>query len=93
MINKIFFLVQQAGSLMLMPRSHIRHLGTTYDTVASHSFHVAIIAYCLSRMEGISHDNSMKTTMMGLLHDVAEARTGDLDFVAKHYKNLMRRKQ
>ncbi|OGC69361.1 hypothetical protein A2415_03860 [candidate division WWE3 bacterium RIFOXYC1_FULL_39_7] len=85
MIEKIFHLIQQAGSLMQMPRSHTRHLGTTYDTVASHSFHVAIIAYCISRMEGLSDEKAMKSSTMGLFHDLAEARTGDLDFVAKHY--------
>ena len=85
MIEKVFHLIQQAGSLMQMPRSHTKHLGTTYDTVASHSFHVAIIAYCLSRMEGLTHEKAMKSSTMGLFHDLAEARTGDLDFVAKHY--------
>ncbi len=77
--------MQQAGMLMLMPRTHMRQLGNTFDTVASHSFHVAIIGYCLARMEGLSHESGMKTATMGLFHDLAEARTGDLDFVAKHY--------
>lgn len=70
---------------MQMPRSHNKHLGTTFDNVASHSHHVSIIAYCLSRMEGLSHEKAMKSTTMAAFHDLAEARTGDLDFVAKHY--------
>ncbi len=70
---------------MQMPRSHTRHLGNTYDTVASHSYHVAVIAYCLARMEGLSNEKAMKAATIGLFHDLAEARTGDLDFVAKHY--------
>jgi len=36
-------------------------------------------------MEGLSNDRATKTLSMGLFHDLAEARTGDLDFVAKHY--------
>lgn len=82
---KILYLIQQAGSLMLMPRSHNRSLGTTYDTVASHSFHTAIIAYCIARMEKLSQEDAMKAMVMGLLHDLAEARTGDMDFISKNY--------
>lgn len=84
-MKEILYLIQQAGSLMLMPRTHKRSLGTTYDTVASHSHHVSIIAYCISRAEGLSHEDGLKAMAMGTLHDLAEARTGDLDFVAKHY--------
>lgn len=85
MIRKILYLIQQSGVLMLMPRSHNKQLGTTFDSVASHSHHVSIIAYCLSRMEGLTHEQAMKSTTMAVFHDLAEARTGDLDFVAKHY--------
>jgi len=85
MNKRILYLIQQAGSLMQMPRSHKRSLGTTFDTVASHSFHVAIIAYCIARMENLPHDDAQKCLTMGLLHDLAEARTGDLDFISKNY--------
>lgn len=70
---------------MTMPRVHNKHLGTTFDTVASHSHHVAVIAYCISRMEGLSHESAIKSLAMATFHDLAEARTGDFDFVAKHY--------
>jgi len=85
MVDRILYLIQQAGSLMQMPRSHKRSLGTTFDTVASHSFHTAIIAYSIARMEQLTHDEATKSMQMGLLHDLAEARTGDLDFIAKNY--------
>lgn len=85
MLKKVLYLIQQAGSLMQMPRSHNRSLGTTFDTVASHSHHVSIIAYCIARMEKLTHEQSMKAMAMGALHDLAEARTGDMDFIAKHY--------
>ena len=70
---------------MLMPRSHIRQLGNTFDTVASHSHHVSIIAYCICRMENLSHEQAIRSMAMATFHDLPEARTGDLDFVAKHY--------
>lgn len=85
MNKRILYLIEQAGSLMHMPRSHIRHLGNSFDTVASHSFHVGIIAYCVARMEGLSESQAQKAVTMALFHDLAEARTGDFDFVAKHY--------
>ncbi|PIT97326.1 hypothetical protein COT77_02045 [Candidatus Berkelbacteria bacterium CG10_big_fil_rev_8_21_14_0_10_41_12] len=84
--KNILHLIQQAGTLMLMNRNHIRNLGNiTFDTIASHSFHVAIIAYCITRMEGRGHDEGLKAMNMGLMHDLAEARTGDNDFVSKNY--------
>lgn len=77
--------MEQAGALMQTPRSHKRSLGTTFDTIASHSHHAAIIAYSLSRMEGQDHAESLKCLAMATLHDLAEARTGDLDFISKNY--------
>lgn len=89
MNKRILYLIQQAGMLLEMPRSHIRNLGNNAsDTVASHSFQVAVIAYCIARMEGLSHQEGLEAMAMGVLHDLAEARTGDADFVAKHYAKL-----
>ncbi len=85
MLKKVLYLIQQSGVLMRMPRNHNKHLGNTFDTVASHSHHVAVITYCLCRMEGISHDQALKTVAMAVFHDIPKARTGDVDFVAKHY--------
>jgi len=71
--------------LMQMPRTHQKNLGTTFDTVASHSHHTSIIAYCLARMENLSHEDALKAMAMANLHDLQEARTGDLDFAGKNY--------
>ena len=83
--KRVLYLIQQAGALLQTPRSHKRTLGTAFDTVASHSHHVSIIAYCISRMEGLSHEDGLKTLAMAAFHDLAEARTGDLDLISKHY--------
>ncbi|TSC93314.1 MAG: metal-dependent phosphohydrolase [Candidatus Berkelbacteria bacterium Licking1014_85] len=84
--KKIMYLIQQAGTLMMTNRSHIRNLGNVaFDTLASHSFHVGIIAYCIVRMEKLSHIDGMQAITMGIFHDLAEARTGDNDFVTKNY--------
>lgn len=83
--KKILFLIEQAGTLMQMPRSHVRTLGNAFDTIASHSYHVAIMGYCIARMEGLSHEEGMKALTMGSFHDFAEARSADLDFISKNY--------
>lgn len=83
--KKILFLIEQAGTLLQMPRSHVRTLGNAFDTIASHNYHVSMIAYCLARMEGLSNQDGMKALTMGSLHDLAEGRTADLDFISKNY--------
>lgn len=85
MIQRILYFIQQASVSMQFPRTHIKSLGNSFDTVASHSYHVSVIAYCISRMEGLSHNEALEAMAMGILHDLAEVRTGDLDFVAKFY--------
>ncbi|MDB5179101.1 MAG: phosphohydrolase [Patescibacteria group bacterium] len=86
MTKRVLYLIQQASMLLDMPRSHVRNLGNnTPDTIASHCYQVSVIAYCLARMEGLSHEVGLKAMAMGTLHDLAEARTGDMDFVAKNY--------
>lgn len=87
--KRILYLIQQASTLMLMQRQHIRNLGnTSFDTIASHSFHVGIIAYCIARMEKLSHEEGLRAIAVGLIHDLAEARTGDNDFVSKNYTTM-----
>jgi 5'-deoxynucleotidase YfbR-like HD superfamily hydrolase len=83
--KKILFLIEQAGTLLQMPRSHVRTLGNAFDTIASHSHHVSIMAYCIARMEGLSHEDGMKALAMGSFHDLAEGRMADLDFISKNY--------
>ncbi len=85
MNKRILFFIQQAGMLMQMPRTHKRNLGNTFDTVASHSHHTAIIAYSIARMENLSHEEGMRAMAMANLHDLPEARTGDFDFIQKNY--------
>ena len=84
-MDRLLHFIQQAGVLMQMPRSHKKNLGNTYDTVASHSHHVSVIAYAIAKEEGLSETESLRCMAMAVFHDMAEARTGDMDFIAKHY--------
>lgn len=52
------------------------------ESVAEHSFRTAILGYILASLEG---GDPMKTAMMCLFHDTAEARIMDLHRVAKRY--------
>jgi 5'-deoxynucleotidase YfbR-like HD superfamily hydrolase len=52
------------------------------ESVAEHSFRTAILGYILASLEGA---DPMKTAVMCLFHDTAEARIGDLHRVAKRY--------
>lgn len=82
-----FFLIQQAGVLLQMPRAHRRNLWTAFDTIASHSYHVAVISYILCKMEWLTDEEATKACTIGVFHDLAEARTGDHDFIAKKYND------
>ncbi|TXI31246.1 MAG: HD domain-containing protein [Niabella sp.] len=87
-LKRILYLIEQAGSLMLLPRTHIKHLGNSFDNIASHSYQVAVVAYCISRMEHLTHEEALQSVGMAIFHDLSEARTGDLDFIAKHYATV-----
>jgi len=55
------------------------------ETVAEHSFRVAIIGYLLATLEGA---DPKKTILMCLFHDIPETRIGDLHKVAQNYIKL-----
>lgn len=75
--------VFEAGQLKRTPRSGWLKLGINDpETVADHSFRTAIIGFILGEMEG--HD-PYRAASYCLFHDMAETRTGDLDWLAQRY--------
>ncbi len=52
------------------------------DSIASHSFRAAIIAYYLAKKLNADRE---KTVIMTLFHDVPEARIGDINKVSSSY--------
>jgi len=54
------------------------------ESVAEHSFRVAVLGYILADLEGA---NPMKTAIMCLFHDTHEARVNDLHRVGRRYAN------
>lgn len=80
----------EVGTMRKLPRMHRQTLLTddTSDTIASHSYRVALIAWLLAKAEGV---DPYKVVMMALLHDIAEARTGDHNWVHKRYVKVFDR--
>ncbi|MGA2400897.1 MAG: HD domain-containing protein [Syntrophobacteraceae bacterium] len=73
----------EMGMLKKTPRSGFQFLGSGRESVADHSFRVAMIGFALARMDG--NVDPFKVVCMCLVHDVPEARTGDRNYVNKRY--------
>ena len=76
----------EVGMLKKTPRTGYQFLGNGRESVAAHSFRVGIIGYVLAGLtDGADPD---KTLRLCLFHDLAEARTGDHNYVNKQYVNV-----
>ena len=64
------------------PRSGYQFLGSGTENVAEHSFSAAFVGYVLGDMAGL---DPCRIAMLCLMHDVHEARTGDLNYVNHIY--------
>ena len=73
----------EVGILKKIPRSGYQFLGTGGESVADHTFRVAVIAYLLAKSE--PETDVQKAVLMSLFHDFHEARTGDQNYVNKRY--------
>lgn len=70
--------------LKATPRSGYAFLGSGSESVASHSFGVAMLGLVLARM---ADADILKTLLLCLFHDLHEASTGDLNYVNQRYDN------
>jgi 5'-deoxynucleotidase YfbR-like HD superfamily hydrolase len=82
-MKRIAHLLFEARSLRRLPRSGYQFLGTGQESVAEHSFTTTFIAYVLSNM--VPEVDAHKLITMSLVHDLPEARIGDLNYVQKFY--------
>jgi 5'-deoxynucleotidase YfbR-like HD superfamily hydrolase len=76
-------LLYEAKLLKEVPRSGYQYLGAGRESVAEHSFMVTFIAHVVSRIEPAV--DALKLLRMCLIHDLPEARIGDLNSVQKKY--------
>lgn len=76
-------LIFELGQLKRTPRSGWLKLGIENpESVAEHSFSTAAIGFLLAEMEGL---DPYRVAGYCLFHDMAETRTGDLDWLAQKY--------
>ena len=82
-MKNIANLMFEARMLKEIPRSGYHFLGVGKESVAEHCFSTTFIAYVMSRMK--PEVDALKLTGMCLIHDLPEARIGDLNTVNKKY--------
>jgi putative hydrolase of HD superfamily len=73
----------EIGMLKRTPRSGLQFLGSGSESVAEHAYRVTCIAYVLARLN--PEVNEARLIKLCLLHDMHEARTGDLNYMNKKY--------
>jgi putative hydrolase of HD superfamily len=79
-------LLFEARILKDIPRSGFHFLGSGSESVADHSFVASFIGFVFSQI--VPEANALKLLQMCLIHDLTEARTGDLNYVQKKYLSV-----
>jgi putative hydrolase of HD superfamily len=82
-MKNIANLLFKAKILKDIPRSGYHFLGAGKESVAEHSFSVSFIAFVMSQIE--PNVDAFRLIAMSLVHDLPEAKTGDLNYVQKKY--------
>jgi len=82
-MKNIANLLFKSNMLKKIPRSGYHFLGSGKESVAEHSFSVSFIAFVMTQME--PDIDALKLITMCLVHDLPEAKTGDLNYVQKKY--------
>ena len=82
-MKSIANLLFEARILKGIPRSGFNFLGSGSESVADHCFMTAFIGYVLSHV--VPEADALRLLQMCLIHDLTEARIGDLNYVQKKY--------
>ena len=82
-MKNIANLLFEAKMLKEIPRSGFHFLGSGKESVAEHTFSTTFIAYVLGQLQ--PEVDALKLISMCLVHDLPEARIGDLNTVHKTY--------
>jgi putative hydrolase of HD superfamily len=73
----------EVGMLTKTPRTGFRFLGSGCESVAEHVLRTIFIGYALSKLE--ADVDELKVLKICLVHDLPEARTGDMNYMYKKY--------
>jgi len=74
--------LKKSRSLMYVRRLNYERCNR-YENVAEHSYYVGIIAYQLAYAIGLGEVEARYCLKMGLMHDLAEAVTGDIPYLTR----------
>ncbi|HUN55461.1 MAG TPA: HD domain-containing protein [Smithella sp.] len=73
----------EVGMLSRTPRSGYQFLGSGKESVAEHVLRTVFVGYTLCKMDDSLDE--FRVLKMCILHDLPEARTGDMNYVNKKY--------
>ncbi len=73
----------EMGSIRFIDRMWHRFLGGNFATLSDHHFRVFWIAMVIAAHE--KNVDTGKIAKMALVHDIAESRAGDVDYLARQY--------
>lgn len=76
--ERTFHLLLDAFSLKHLPRTGWVRMHAPNESVADHSFGAAVISLALSKMEELSQQEESLLLKAAILHDLHEAKIGDL---------------
>ena len=82
-MKNIADLLFEVGMLCKTPRSGYQFLGSGKESVAEHILRTVFVGYCLCKLNGKLDE--FRVLKMCILHDLPEARTGDMNYVNKKY--------
>ena len=87
-MHRLADFINEVGMLRFTPRTGYQFLGTGSENVAEHSHRTAVIGYVLAKLAGA---DPARTALLCLFHDLAEARTGDFNYVNRMYNTTQPR--
>ncbi|MBN2439557.1 MAG: HD domain-containing protein [Deltaproteobacteria bacterium] len=73
----------EVGMLKKTPRSGFQFLGSGCESVAEHILRTLYVGYVLCKMD--PEADELRVLRLCLMHDLPEARTGDMNYVNKKY--------
>lgn len=73
----------EVGMLNKTPRTGFQFLGSGKESVAEHVLRTIFIGYALCKLE--PDVDELRVLKICLVHDLPEARTGDMNYVSKKY--------
>lgn len=73
----------EINCLRFIPRAWVQMMGPNFSNLAEHHLRVTWLALLLAKYEG--QGDTGKIAKMALVHDVAESRTGDANYINRIY--------